>query len=98
MNPQLLFMSRLACSTPPLEIRDVSTSCCICPLACTVTVIHCVLLTPAGFKPNPKMGDQLGYALEQGIPFMVLFGDDELKQGVVKVGGGVITPVVALTC
>lgn len=39
-----------------------------------------------GFKPNPKMGDQLGYALEQGIPFMVLFGDDELKQGVVKVG------------
>jgi hypothetical protein len=45
-----------------------------------------------GFKPNPKMGDQLGYALEQGIPFMVLFGDDELQQGVVKVGvcvGGV---------
>eukprot|EP00775_Hariotina_reticulata_P012337 gene12337-12470_t len=38
-----------------------------------------------GFKPNPKMGDQLGYALEQGIPFMVLFGDDELKSGVVKV-------------
>jgi histidyl-tRNA synthetase len=24
-----------------------------------------------GFKPNPKMGDQLGAALEQGIPFMV---------------------------
>jgi histidyl-tRNA synthetase len=39
-----------------------------------------------GFKPNPKMGDQLGYALEQGIPFMILFGDDELQQGVVKVG------------
>lgn len=38
-----------------------------------------------GFKPNPKMGDQLGYALEQGIPFMILFGDDELQQGVVKV-------------
>lgn len=37
-----------------------------------------------GFKPNPKMGDQLGYALEQGIPFMVLFGDDELARGVVK--------------
>lgn len=34
-----------------------------------------------GFKPNPKMGDQLGYALEQGIPYMVLFGDDELKSG-----------------
>jgi histidyl-tRNA synthetase len=84
-----------------------------------------------GFKPNPKMGDQLGAALEQGIPFMVsggrragrgrrraqrraqgwarhapqrlaalpgphtrcaaavlpqvLFGEDELAQGVVKV-------------
>jgi histidyl-tRNA synthetase len=38
-----------------------------------------------GFKPNPKMGDQLGYALEQGIPFMILFGDDELQQGMVKV-------------
>jgi hypothetical protein len=38
-------------------------------------------------------GDQLGYALEQGIPFMILFGDYELQQGVVKVrvllcGGG----------
>jgi histidyl-tRNA synthetase len=38
-----------------------------------------------GFKPNPKMGDQLAYALEQGIPFLVLFGEDELQQGVVKV-------------
>eukprot|EP00882_Tetradesmus_deserticola_P020206 GHRQ01021783.1.p2 GENE.GHRQ01021783.1~~GHRQ01021783.1.p2 ORF type:complete len:143 (+),score=88.13 GHRQ01021783.1:426-854(+) len=38
-----------------------------------------------GFKPNPKMGDQLGYALEQGIPFMVLFGETELQQGQVKV-------------
>lgn len=38
-----------------------------------------------GFKPNPKMGDQLGYALEQGIPFMVLFGEDELAGGTVKV-------------
>lgn len=38
-----------------------------------------------GFKPNPKMGDQLGYALEQGIPFMVLFGEDELTRGEVKV-------------
>lgn len=31
------------------------------------------------------MGDQLGYALKAGIPFMVLFGDDELARGVVKV-------------
>lgn len=38
-----------------------------------------------GFKPNPKMGDQLGYALEAGIPFMVLFGDSEVEAGVVKI-------------
>jgi len=38
-----------------------------------------------GFKTNPKMGDQLGYALEQGIPLMVLFGDDEINGGEVKV-------------
>uniref|UniRef100_A0A7S3QSI3 Histidine--tRNA ligase, cytoplasmic n=1 Tax=Dunaliella tertiolecta TaxID=3047 RepID=A0A7S3QSI3_DUNTE len=38
-----------------------------------------------GFKPNPKMGDQLNYALEQAIPFIVLFGDEELSAGCVKV-------------
>eukprot|EP00803_Ostreobium_quekettii_P009552 evm.model.scf_85EXC.10 EVM.evm.TU.scf_85EXC.10 scf_85EXC:64372-67395(+) len=38
-----------------------------------------------GFKPNPKMGDQLNYALNKGIPFLVLFGEDELSKGVVKV-------------
>lgn len=38
-----------------------------------------------GFKPNPKMGDQLGYALKSGIPLMLLFGDDELANGVIKV-------------
>jgi threonyl-tRNA synthetase len=38
-----------------------------------------------GFKQNPKMGDQLGYALDHGIPFMVLFGEDELNAGMVKV-------------
>ena len=37
-----------------------------------------------GFKPNPKMGDQLGYALKAGIPFVVLFGEDEMNRGVVK--------------
>lgn len=31
------------------------------------------------------MGDQLGYALESGIPLMVLFGDEELTSGMVKV-------------
>lgn len=38
-----------------------------------------------GYKPNPKMGDQLTYALEAGIPLMVLFGEDELRKGVVKI-------------
>jgi hypothetical protein len=33
-----------------------------------------------GFKPNPKMADQLGYALKAGIPFLVLFGEDEVAQ------------------
>ena len=31
------------------------------------------------------MGDQINYALESGIPFMVLFGEDEISQSVVKV-------------
>lgn len=38
-----------------------------------------------GFKPNPKMGDQLNYVLENGIPYMVLFGGDELEKGIVKI-------------
>ena len=38
-----------------------------------------------GFKPNPKMGDQINYALEGGIPYMVLFGEDEIANGTVKI-------------
>ncbi|GAX78396.1 hypothetical protein CEUSTIGMA_g5838.t1 [Chlamydomonas eustigma] len=38
-----------------------------------------------GYKPNPKMGDQLNHAFDSGIPYMVLFGEDELSRGVVKV-------------
>uniref|UniRef100_A0A7S2Z537 histidine--tRNA ligase n=2 Tax=Eukaryota TaxID=2759 RepID=A0A7S2Z537_9CHLO len=38
-----------------------------------------------GFKPNPKMGDQINYALENGIPFMVLFGEDEIVDNKVKI-------------
>ena len=41
-----------------------------------------------GFKPNPKMGDQLNHAFETAIPFMVLFGDDEINKGVVKLKVG----------
>ena len=38
-----------------------------------------------GFKPAPKMADQLAYALKQGIPFMVLFGESEVARGVIKI-------------
>ncbi|KAG2423232.1 hypothetical protein HXX76_015488 [Chlamydomonas incerta] len=38
-----------------------------------------------GYKPNPKMADNLGYCHEQQVPFMVLFGEDEVARGVVKI-------------
>lgn len=38
-----------------------------------------------GYKPDPKMGDILGAALDQGIPFVVVFGEDELAAGTVNV-------------
>lgn len=34
---------------------------------------------------NPKFKRQLDESLERGIPFMVVFGNDEIKNGVVKV-------------
>jgi len=37
-----------------------------------------------GFKPNPKMGDQLNYALKTGIPLVIIFGEDEINSGMVK--------------
>ena len=33
-----------------------------------------------GYKSNPKMDYQLGYALKQGIDLVVLFGECELQQ------------------
>ena len=44
-----------------------------------------------GFKPNPKMGDQLKYAFESGIRFLVLFGESELAAGTVKLKVGANT-------
>ncbi|GIL94796.1 hypothetical protein Vretimale_943 [Volvox reticuliferus] len=38
-----------------------------------------------GYKPNPKMADNLGFCHENGVPYMVLFGEDELAKGVVKI-------------
>lgn len=35
-------------------------------------------------KDNPKFKPQLDEVLERGIPFMVVFGSDELSRGVVK--------------
>ncbi|KAG2427701.1 hypothetical protein HYH02_014533 [Chlamydomonas schloesseri] len=38
-----------------------------------------------GYKPNPKMADNLGYCHENQVPFMVLFGEDEVARRVVKI-------------
>jgi len=38
-----------------------------------------------GFKPNPKMGDQLNFCLDNYIPFMVLVGETELQDSVIKI-------------
>ncbi|KAL6767539.1 TSH1 [Auxenochlorella protothecoides x Auxenochlorella symbiontica] len=38
-----------------------------------------------GFKANPKMSDSLGYALKQGIDLLVVFGENELENGVFKI-------------
>ena len=34
-----------------------------------------------GFKADPNMKDQLKYAFDNGIRFMVLFGEEELNAG-----------------
>ena len=36
-------------------------------------------------QDDPKFKKQLDYALEQGIPFVVVFGEEELKDGNVKI-------------
>ena len=36
-----------------------------------------------GFKADPQMKDQLKYALDHGIRFLVLFGEEELSTGAV---------------
>jgi histidyl-tRNA synthetase len=43
----------------------------------------------AEFMPqeNPNLGKQLQFALEKRIPYMVIFGDTELEQNMVKVHG-----------
>ena len=46
---------------------------------------HARMQAEFGYKPNPKMGDQLTHALKSGIPLLVLFGEDELQAGTVKV-------------
>jgi histidyl-tRNA synthetase len=39
-----------------------------------------------GYKPNPNFKtDIVGFAQDQGIPVVVLFGEDELAKGVVNV-------------
>ncbi len=36
-------------------------------------------------KENPKLKPQMDEVLERGIPFMIVFGEDEVEKGVVKV-------------
>lgn len=36
-------------------------------------------------QDNPKFKKQLDYVLEEGIPFVVVFGEEELANGTVKV-------------
>jgi len=36
-------------------------------------------------KDNPKLKTQLDECLERDIPFMIVFGEDEIKRGVVKI-------------
>lgn len=41
--------------------------------------------TEYSHKDNPKLKTQMDEVLERGIPYMVIFGKDELAKGVVKV-------------
>lgn len=54
---------------------------------CTLTAGHAPCSpAPASLLPySPPCFLQLGYALKQGIPYLVLFGEAELQQGVVKI-------------
>ena len=36
-------------------------------------------------QDNPKFKKQLDYVLEKGIPYLVVFGEEELQKGTVKV-------------
>lgn len=37
------------------------------------------------YARNPKLGKQLTQAAEQGIPLAVIFGQDEIDKGMVKI-------------
>ena len=37
-----------------------------------------------GFKADPNFKDQLKYALDNGIPYVVLFGEEELSAGAAR--------------
>ncbi len=38
-----------------------------------------------GFKADPNMKDQLKYAFDNGIRFLVLFGEEEINSGAPQV-------------
>jgi histidyl-tRNA synthetase len=37
------------------------------------------------YQENPKVARQLEFALESGIPLILWLGEDEVKQGVIKI-------------
>lgn len=51
------------------------------------TLTHNRRLLPP-FVPPPQMADNFSYCHENAIPFMVLFGEEEVKAGVVKIKVG----------
>ena len=47
-------------------------------------MIFFILKTEYSYKANPKILHQLQYCEENGIPFSVIIGEEEVKNNVVK--------------
>lgn len=78
-----------ALAVPPSQVLVASTG--TAPALLLARLELCKALWTANIAAevmqieNPKFTKQLHYALEAGIPYMVVIGEDELAQGVVKV-------------
>lgn len=67
------------------QLWQVGIKVCVVLMGNASVLTDTVAQAEFGYKPNPKMGDQLGHALKTGIPLMLLFGEDELARGEIKV-------------